>query len=225
MSFYFTHSRWNLQVLDLRDAHQDFWDGWAGLLHEVCSQDVFGKNQPVGNHPILGGKQTMTIKMNLSLMSRRPSKYLKYLYRWAKERKNGIQVICEKLEFGAIPAYDPLNILKVFDAASIQELAINTRWDIYTLASLAPGMGRMKNLQKLLFKEICISWDRPWDLEKEARIVTEIFSEFSKLHKLQHLHLHNVDFLSERLDLMLSYNELQGPTNTPAAGKKKPAER
>ena len=134
-------------------------------------------------------------------------------------------MICEKLEFGAIPAYDPLNILKVFDAASIQELAINTRWDIYTLASLAPGMGRMKNLQKLLFKEICIPWDRPWDLEKEARIVTEIFSEFSKLHKLQHLHLHNVDFLSERLDLMLSYNELQGPTNTPAAGKKKPAER
>ena len=112
--------------------------------------------------------------------------------------------------------------MKVFDAASIQELAINTRWDIYTLASLAPGMGRMKNLQKLIFMNI----RRPdlRDLE-EARIVTEIFSEFSKLHKLQHLHLHNVDFLSERLDLMLSYNELQGPTNTAAAGKKKPAER
>ena len=84
-------------MLDLRDAHQDFWDGWAGLLHEVCSQDVFGKNQPVGNHPILGEKQTVTIKMNLSLMSRRPSKYLKYFYCWAKDRKNGILVICEKL--------------------------------------------------------------------------------------------------------------------------------
>ena len=81
----------------------------------------------------------------------------------------------------------------------------------------------MKNPQKLIFMNI----RRPADLRdlEEARIVTEIFSEFSKLHKLQHLHLHNVDFLSERLDLMLSYNELQGPTNTAAAGKKKPAER
>ena len=142
----------------------------------------------------------MTIKMNLSLMSRRPSKYLKYLYRWAKERKNGIQVICENLEFGAIPAYDPLDILKVFDAASIQELAINTRWDIYTLASLAPGVGQMKNLQKLIFMNI----RRPdlRDLE-EARIVTEIFSEFSKLHKLQHLYVNDVYFLTERLDQML----------------------
>ena len=118
--------------------------------------------------------------MNLSLMSHRPSKYLKYLYCWAKERKNGILVICEKLEFGAIPAYDPLDVLKVFDAASIQQLAINTCWDTYTLASLAPGMGWMKNHQKLLFKEICI----PWDLAMEACCVTEIFSHFSKLHKL-----------------------------------------
>ena len=179
--------------------------GMVGLdyLHEVCSQDVFGKNQPVGNHPILGGKHTMTIKMNLSLMSHRPSKYLKYLYCWAKERKNGILVICEKLEFGAIPAYDPLDVLKVFDAASIQQLAINTCWDTYTLASLAPGMGWMKNHQKLLFKEICIPWDRPWDLEKEALILTEIFSQFSKLHKLQHLYLNDVYFLTERLDQML----------------------
>ena len=81
--------------------------------------------------------------MNLSLMSHRPSKYLKYLYCWAKERKNGILVICEKLEFGAIPAYDPLNILKVFDAASIQELAIkSTHWNIYKLALLACGLGK-----------------------------------------------------------------------------------
>jgi hypothetical protein len=191
-------------------------------LHEVCSQDVFGKNQPVGNHPILGGKQTMTIKMNLSLEYYSHSKYLNYLHWWAEQRKDGIQVICEKLEFRDIPC-NPLRFLKVSYVASIQELAIkSTHWNIYKLALLARGLGQMKNLQKLIFMNI----RRPdlRDLE-EARIVTEIFSEFSKLHKLQHLHLHNVDFLSERLDLMLSYNELQGPTNTAAAGKKKPAER
>lgn len=57
----------------------------------------------------------------------------------------------------------------------------------------------MKNPQKLIFMNI----RRPADLRdlEEALIVTEIFSEFSKLHKLQHLHLHNVYFLTERLDL------------------------
>ncbi|KAI0568338.1 hypothetical protein Alg130_12180, partial [Pyrenophora tritici-repentis] len=46
---------------------------------------------------------------------------------------------------------------------------------------------------------------RPADLRdlEEALIVTEIFSEFSKLHKLQHLYLNDVYFLTERLDQML----------------------
>ena len=201
MSFYFTHSRWNLQVLDLRDAHQDFWDGWAGLLHEVCSQDVFGKNQPVGNHPILGGKQTMTIKMNLSLEYYSHSKYLNYLHWWAEQRKDGIQVICEKLEFRDIPC-NPLRFLKVSYVASIQELAIKSiHWDIYNLALIASCLGQMKNLQKLILMNI----RRPSSLTdlQEARIITEIFSEFSKLHKLQHLYVNDVYFLKERLDLML----------------------
>jgi hypothetical protein len=145
----------------------------------------------------------MTIKMNLSLMSCHPSAYLKYFYQWANQRKDVIQVICEKLVFGAIPAYDPLDILEVFDPGSIQELEINTCWDLRTLALLAPGLGQMKNLQKLLFKEICMPLDWPWHQEMEACCVTEIFSQSSKLHKLQHLYLNDVYFLAERLVQML----------------------
>nr|AAO84498.1 PRAMEl4 [Mus musculus] len=184
--------RWNLQVLDLRDAHQDFWDGWAGLLHEVCSQDVFGKNQPVGNHPIPGGKQTISIKMNLSLKYCRRHSHcenLNYLYYWAKQRKDVIQVIFEKLEFTG-------------KHSSIQELTIKSiHWDIYNLALIASCLGQMKNLQKLILMNI----RRPSSLTdlQEARIITEIFSEFSKLHKLQHLYVNDVYFLKERLDLML----------------------
>ncbi|NP_001078887.1 preferentially expressed antigen in melanoma like 5 [Mus musculus] len=194
-------SRWNLQVLDLGNAHQDFWDGWAGLLHEVCSQDVFGKNQPVGNHPIPGGKQTITIKMNLSLKYCRHSKYLNYLHWWAEQRKDGIQVICEKLEFTG-PHCPELRFLKFSFVASIQELAIKSiHWDIYNLALIASCLGQMKNLQKLILMNI----RRPPDLAdlQEAHIVTEIFSEFSKLHKVHYLHVNNVYFLKERLDQML----------------------
>lgn len=203
MSFFFTHSRWKLEVLDLRDAHHDFWNGWAGLQHVCCSPDVFVENQPVENHPILEGKHAMIILMNLSLMSCHPSNYLKYFYRWAKQRKNMIQVICKKLKFGAIPAYNPLAVLKVLDPGSIQELVINSCWDIYTLALLAPGLGQMKNLQKLLIKEMGIPLGRPRDRELEASYVAEIFHQFSNLHKLRHLYLNDVCFVNERLDQVL----------------------
>ena len=80
--------------------------------------------------------------MNLSLKYCRHSKYLNYLHWWAEQRKDGIQVICEKLEFRDIPC-NPLRFLKVSYVASIQELAIkSTHWNIYKLALLACGLGK-----------------------------------------------------------------------------------
>ncbi|XP_028640017.1 PRAME family member 12-like [Grammomys surdaster] len=206
------HRKWKLQVLDLRDANHDFWNVWSEGQHTVSSSDVIGNNKAVGNHPILGGKQTTTILMNHFLMSHCPSKYLKYFYQWAKERKDSIQVICQKLEFGAFPAYYPMDVLEVFDTASIQELEINTCWDIHTLALLAPGLGQMKNLQKLIFKEIYVPVHLPRNQEMEACCFTVIFSQFSKLNKLQHLYLNDVYFLNGRLDQVLSC--LRSPLET-----------
>lgn len=203
MSFFFTHRRWKLQVLDLRDAHHDFWDGWAGRQHTLCSPDVTGNNQAVGIHPILGGKQTRTVLIDYFLVSHFSSKYLKYFYQWAKQRQDVIQVICQKLEFGECPAYDPLEVLEVLDAGSIQQLEINTCCDLHTLALLAPGLGQMQNLQRLIFKEIYVPVHLPRDQEMEARCFTEIFSQFSKLNKLQHLYLNDVYFVSGRLDQVL----------------------
>ncbi|XP_028645038.1 PRAME family member 12-like [Grammomys surdaster] len=195
--------RRKLQVLDFRNAHHDFWYGWAGRQHIICSPDVTDHNQAVGNHPILGGKQTMTILMNCFHMSHCPSKQVKYFYQWAKQRKEVIQVICQKLEFGEFPAYDPLDILEVFDTGSIQELEINTGCDIRTLALLAPVLGQMKNLQTLIFNEIDVPVNLPQDQEREACCFTEIFSQFSKLNKLQHLYLNEVFFLNGHLDQVL----------------------
>lgn len=108
-----------------------------------------------------------------------------------------IQVICQKLTFGVIPAYDPLNVLKVYDPGSIQILEINTCWDTRTLALLTPGLGQMKNLQKLISKKICrpLAWG--WEREMEVWCIEELFSQFSELHKLQHLYLNDVYFLYE----------------------------
>lgn len=72
--------RGHLQVLDLRAAHHDFWNVWAGMQHVVCSPNIIDQIQPVGNHAIPGRKQAITILMNVSLKSRCLSKYLEYFF-------------------------------------------------------------------------------------------------------------------------------------------------
>ncbi|XP_034359980.2 PRAME family member 12-like [Arvicanthis niloticus] len=200
-------TRCKLQVLDLRDTQHDFWNGWAGIEDMDCSPDVIGTNRDVGNHPILGKKQSMTVLLNHFLMYHHPSNYLQYFYRWAKQRKDVIQVICQKLEFWDFPTFDPRDVLEIFAKDSIQEVEINTWWGVHTLALLAPSLGQMKNLQKLIFQKIYEPLDLPQDQEMEACCFTEIFSQFSKLSKLQHLFFNNVYFLDGRLDQVLRYLE------------------
>ncbi|XP_040613347.1 PRAME family member 12-like, partial [Mesocricetus auratus] len=201
-----------LEVLDLRDAQHNFWKVWAGTEDGVCSPNVVSESQPVMPHPIRQGKQVVTVMMNLSLKSRDLCKSLKYFHSWAKQRKDVMQVICEKLEFGVIPVYSSLNILEVFEPSCIQELAVKACWDLRTLAMFAPGLGQMRNLQKLLVNEIFtpLKWFR--NREMKEWWSREIISQFSHLTKLQHLYLNGVFFLNERLDQVLRY--LESPLET-----------
>ena len=203
MSFCFTHSSWKLQELDLRDVYHDFWNGCAGMQHVVCSPDVICMSKPSENCPIPEEKGALTILLNLSILSHRPSKYLRYFYHWAKQRKDVIRVISPKLTFHAVPAYDPLYLLEVFDPSSIQELEIKTCWDMPTLIRLAPGLGQMKSLEKLIFKEISVPLVWRWTKEIIAWSHSKILPHFSKLHKLQHLYLNEVCFVEDSLEQVL----------------------
>ncbi|XP_005087927.2 PRAME family member 12-like [Mesocricetus auratus] len=129
-----------LEVLDLRDTQHNFWKVWAGTEDVVCFADVVSESQPAVRNPIRRGKQVVTVRMDLSLKSRDLCKSLKYFHWWAKQRKGMLQVICEKLEFGARPVYKPLKLLEVFEPSSIQELEVNAHWDLRTLAMFAPGL-------------------------------------------------------------------------------------
>ncbi|XP_040590844.1 PRAME family member 12-like [Mesocricetus auratus] len=201
-----------LEVLDLRDAQHNFWSVWAGSEHGGCSPDVVSESQPVVSLHTQHGKQAVTVMMNLSLKSRYLCKSLKYFHWWAKQRKDVLQVICEKLEFGALPVYKPLKLLEVFEPSSIQELEVNARWDLKTLAMFAPGLGQMRNLQKLLVNEIFTPVE--WITNREMRewSFREIISQFFQLNKLQHLYLNGFFFLNKRLDQVLRY--LESPLQT-----------
>ncbi|XP_055467424.1 PRAME family member 12-like [Psammomys obesus] len=205
-------NRWKLQELDLRDARHNFWDVWAGIEEGVCSPDDISKMEPVVYHPTPGKKQTMTVLMNLSLVSSNLDNYLNYFCWWAKQRKGALQVICQKLKFWAIPDYNPLELLEVIEPVSIQELEINTCWDLKTLALLAPGLGQMENLQKLTLKEICVPLAWRGDREIKKAGIMKIISQFSKLHKLQHLYFNDVCFLNKRLEQLLGC--LESPLET-----------
>ncbi|XP_040596868.1 PRAME family member 12-like [Mesocricetus auratus] len=196
-----------LEVLDLRDTQHNFWKVWAGKEDVVCSADVVSESQPAVCNPIPRGKQVVTVMMDLSLNSRDLCKSLKYFHWWAKQRKDALQVICEKLEFGALPVYKPLKLLEVFEPSSIQELELNAHWDLRTLAMFAPGLGQMRNLQKLFVNKIFtpLDWFRKQEMKEWS--FREIISQFSQLNKLQHLYLNGVFFLNDRLDQVLRYLE------------------
>ncbi|CAO2589944.1 PRAME family member 12 [Lemmus lemmus] len=196
-------SNWNLQELDLRDAQHNFWNFWVGTEDGVCSPDVNTETQPVAHGPIQEQKQVVTIWMNLSLETNHLSKYLKYFCWWAQQRKDVVQVMCPKLEFGATPLYNPLVLLEVFEPSSIEELAVNARWDLKTLLMIAPGLSQMKNLQKILLNGIFTPLEWFGNREMREWCTTEIINRVPELKKIQHLQLNDICFLKERLDQVL----------------------
>ncbi|XP_051029495.1 PRAME family member 12-like [Phodopus roborovskii] len=201
-----------LEVLDFRDAHHNFWNVWAGTEDGVCSPDVVRETQPVVHHPERQGKEVVTVVMNLSLNSSNLCKYLEYFHCWAQQRKDVLQVICEKLEFWALPVYNPLELLEVFEPNCIQELEVNAYWDLTTFSMFAPGLGQMRNLQKLLLNEIFIPIEWLRNNELKLLSIRQIISQFSQLTKLQYLYLNAAFFLLERLDQVLRY--LESPLKT-----------
>lgn len=145
----------------------------------------------------------MTVWMNLSLNTRHLSKYLKYFYRWAKLRKEVVQVMCPKLEFGATPLYNPLMLLEVFEPSSIEEFTVSAPWNLRTLVKIAPGLSQMQNLQKILLNGISVPFEWFGKCKMVNQCITEIIYQIPELKKIQHLKLNDVCFLNERLDQVL----------------------
>lgn len=198
-----TNSTCELQELDLRDAQHNFWNFWVGTEDGVCAPDVISETRPVVHGPRRGEDQVVTVWMNLSLETSHLSKYLKYFFWWAKQRKDVVQVMCPKLEFGATPLYNPLMLLEVFEPSSIEEFAVNARWNLRTLVMIAPGLGQMKNLQKILLNGIFTPLECLVNREMREWYFTQIISQVSELKKIQHLQLNDVCFLNERLGQVL----------------------
>ena len=92
-----------------------------------------------------------------------------------------------------------MKVLSIVQLDCIQEVYLDRTWHLSTLATFAPLLGQMSNLQKLLISHIHM----PDPEEQEEEHVVKITSQFLRLHHFRDLHLEYPFYLEGCLDQML----------------------
>nr|XP_045005014.1 PRAME family member 12-like [Jaculus jaculus] len=125
--------------------------------------------------------------------------------RWAWQRKSSLQLHCKKMEIWALPVNTVVEILKIFQPDSIEELELNALWELEALACFTPYLGQMRNLRRFLlagvYKTVPIWGELSPEMENFG---TQFFSQSSKLRRLQVLSMNGVYFLKGHLKEVLS---------------------
>ncbi|XP_044798767.2 PRAME family member 8-like [Bubalus bubalis] len=185
--------RCKLQVLDLRNTGQNFWSMWSGYMDHIYSssltapvpEDRSRTEQPLAPLEVF-------IEMNLKEWAM--DEFLTYLMRWAKQRKDSIHLCCKKLKIFGMPVENIMKVLSMVQLDCIQDVEVNQNWHLSSLATFAPLLGQMSNVQRLILSA---------SEEQEQHVVVQFTSQFLKLHHLRDLILESPFFLSGRLDQML----------------------
>lgn len=198
----FTNRRTKLQVLDLRNAHQSFWNIWAGAEESSCSAENWEEKQVVKVLPRYAlRRQRVKVIVELCIWSCLDETQA-YFLKWAQQRKGFLHFCCTKLKIWAMPLDFIREILNVFHPENIEELELNTEWNVFQLAHFTPFFGQMRNLRKLLlaplYKNVFKIANRTG--EREDKCVKGFISMFSKFNCLQHLSLSGVHFLRDHMN-------------------------
>ncbi|XP_052031544.1 PRAME family member 8-like [Apodemus sylvaticus] len=189
-----------LQVLDLRDVHQDFWDVWTGRKDEVCSAKTGNEKQVAKHIPRYALRQRVKVVTDLSLCVRL-QQHQTCLLQWAKQRKHSLRLCCLKMDICHFPVEIIREILNIFQPNYIEELKINTEQVLSFLGCFAPCFGQMRNLRKFLLREIrwitSVRGVLPFADVKNC--AAKFLSQFSKLNYLQYLSMYGDYFSSDNM--------------------------
>ncbi|XP_052031773.1 PRAME family member 8-like [Apodemus sylvaticus] len=184
-----------LQVLDLRDVHQEFWDVCAGRKDEVSSAKT-GNEKHVAKHiPRYALRQRLKVITDLSLGF--CLQHQIYLLKWAQQRKQSLRLCCLKMKICHFSVESIREILNIFQPNYIEELEIYTKQVLSFLGCFAPCFGQMRNLRKFHLREIR-SRNSVGGVLRFADVkncAAKFLSQFSKLNYLQHFCM-NGDFFS-----------------------------
>ncbi|KAI4578413.1 hypothetical protein MJG53_011268 [Ovis ammon polii x Ovis aries] len=185
--------RCKLRVLDLRNTGQNFWSMWSGYTDHMSSSLLVAsvpQNRSRTEQPLA----PLEVFVEMSLKEWAMDEFLTYLMRWAEERKDSIHLCCKKLKIFGMPVENTMKVLSMVQLDCIQDVEVNQNWHLSSLATFAPLLGQMSNVQRLILSA---------SEEQEQHVVVQFTSQFLKLHHLRDLYLESPFFLSGRLDQML----------------------
>ncbi|XP_034358474.1 PRAME family member 12-like [Arvicanthis niloticus] len=185
--------RRKLQVLDLRDVHQDFWDAWAGREDGACSPDTLRKKQGPESLPTYALTKRLQVVTYLNLYYSLEEDQ-KCLLQWAKKNGDSLQLICQKMTICVFPMEIIKEVLNIFQPIYIEELEICTP-EVLPFLSLFPHfLGQMRNITKFNLHQIDFQYTVVDTVTDVKKCSAEFFSQLAKLDHLQSLYL-NCSFI------------------------------
>ncbi|KAL6048017.1 hypothetical protein STEG23_036138 [Scotinomys teguina] len=204
--------RSKLQVLDLRNVGHDFWDVWTVRENgdcPVCSAETVVK-RPVVKVPSRYALRQRPRRWRLKVVTdfylrlRVNEEQARFLH-WARQRKGSLQLCCTKMVIWGVAVCTIKKILNVFRPDHIEELELNTGWDMSTLARFAPCLGQMRSLLKLSLARVYKNTFRigNWAADREEKCISKIIAQFSKFNCLQHLSMNGLYFLKDQMNEVL----------------------
>ncbi|XP_013009229.1 PRAME family member 20-like [Cavia porcellus] len=193
-------SRRKLQVLDMRDVHQDFWRVWAENQLEACSSEVRRKTKTEKTLPRVAKKQPLKVILHLWLSEFGMDPFLISLLQWVQKREGLVQLECTSLRITSRCFQKITQVLESLNLDSVQHVDVG-RWELSTLAHFAPYLGQMQNLHTLMLSDI--SMPDIISPEKTEQMNSQITSQFMKLHCLQEVYVDSLFFLEGHLDQVL----------------------
>ncbi|XP_023563999.1 PRAME family member 12-like [Octodon degus] len=193
--------RLKLQVLDMRIMHQNFWNVWTGNHLETSSSGSRKRRKTEKSEQKVAEKKQVTIILDLWIRQSHLGLFQSYLLKWVQERKGFVKLSCSKLHIKDSYSQTTTEILEMLNLGSVQEVDVGQCWKLHTLACFAPYLGQMQNLQKITLSDI--SEPSFISTERREQLVTQITSQFLKLHCLQEVYMDSVSFLEGKLDQML----------------------
>ena len=126
----------------------------------------------------------LKVFIDLCLKKRTLDNFLTYILRWLEQSKSSIHLCSKKLKTVSMPVDGTVKVLSMVQLDCVQ-VSGNWPWHLPMLATFAPFLGKMNNLQRLCLSPIHLTAF----MKQEQDHFVQITSQFLRLGHLLDLHL------------------------------------
>jgi hypothetical protein len=154
-SVLFPLRRCKLQVLDLRKEQQDVWTkGYMAIANACSAEDLTDQGAAIHGAGMVA-KQPMRVFIDICIHDLfYEDEFQAPLLRWAKKRKDFLQLCCMKLHIRTGSIYRVQEVLHAVQLEHIQELKVDDIWNQRIMMEFVPYLSRMSNLRVFSFNLI-----------------------------------------------------------------------